>query len=140
MHESLTQPVTALSGIGGQTAKRLEKLGVYRVLDLVFHLPLRYEDRTRIVPIGSLLADQRALICGTIEFTDIITSGRGSFICKISDGTGFINLRFFHYNAGLQKRLEVGALLSCFGEVRFGFSGLEMVHPEYKKYQPEKIT
>ncbi len=133
MHALLTQPVTALAGIGGQTAKRLEKLGIYRVLDLVFHLPLRYEDRTRIIPIGSLTPDQTALICGTVEFTDVITSGRGSFICKISDGSGFISLRFFHFNAGMQKRLEVGTLLSCFGEVRFGFSGLEMIHPEYKK-------
>ncbi len=133
MHESLTQPVTSLAGIGGQTAKRLEKLGIYRVLDLIFHLPLRYEDRTRIIPIGSLIPDQTALICGTIEFTDIITSGRGSFICKINDGTGFISLRFFHFNARLQKLLEVGSLLSCFGEVRYGFSGMEMIHPEYKK-------
>ncbi len=133
MHESLTQPVTTLAGIGGQTAKRLEKLGIQQVIDLIFHLPLRYEDRTRILPIGSLVPDQNALICGTIEFTDIITSGRGSFICKISDGTGFISLRFFHFNAGLQKRLVAGALISCFGEVRFGFSGLEMIHPEYKK-------
>ena len=130
--ESLTQPVISLVGIGNQTAIRLEKLGIYKVQDLIFHLPLRYEDRTRIYPIGSLVPGQSILVCGKIEIVDIITRGRGSLVCKISDGTGLLTLRFFHFNARQQSILKTDTLLSCFGEVRYGYAGLEIIHPEYK--------
>ncbi len=71
---SLEQPVTSLTGIGAQTANRLEKLGIRNIQDLIFHLPHRYEDRTRIYSIASLSAGMTALICGNVEFIDILPS------------------------------------------------------------------
>lgn len=128
---SLEQPVTALTGIGSQTANRLQKLGIRIIQDLVFHLPYRYEDKTRIYPIATLSAGMTALICGRVEFIDILPRGRKSLILRISDDTGFINLRFYHFTASQHAALKPATLISCFGEVRYGFAGLEMIHPEY---------
>jgi ATP-dependent DNA helicase RecG len=127
----LSQPVATLTGIGGHTANRLEKLGIRSIQDLIFHLPLRYEDRTRISAIGSLMAGTTALICGKVEYVDILPRGRRSLICRIGDNSGSISLRFFHFTAGQHNMLKPGTRISCFAEVRHGFSGLEMVHPEY---------
>jgi len=129
---TLNQPVGVLTGIGAQTANRLQKLGLCTLQDLIFHLPLRYEDRTRVYPIGSLKPGMSVLISGTVEFLDVLPRGRKSLVCRISDGTGFINLRFFHFSASQHNALKPGTLISCFAEVRYGFAGLEMVHPEYK--------
>lgn len=127
----LNQSVGSLAGIGAQTARRLEKLGIRIIQDLIFHLPHRYEDRTRVYPIGSLAARMTVLICGRVEFTDILPRGRKSLICRVSDDTGFISLKFFHFAATQHNLLKPGTLISCFGEVRHGFAGLEIVHPEY---------
>jgi len=115
-----------------QTVNRLQKLGLHTLQDLIFHLPLRYEDRTRVYPIGSLRPGMTVLITGNVEFVDVLPRGRKSLICRISDGTGFINLRFFHFSANQHNALKPGTAISCFAEVRYGFAGLEMVHPEYK--------
>ncbi len=128
----LNQPIGILHGIGAQTANRLQKLGLYVIQDLIFHLPLRYEDRTRVYRIGSLKAGMTVLISGKVEFIDVAPRGRKSLICRISDGTGFINLRFFHFTANQHNTLKPGTSLVCFAEARYGFAGLEMVHPEYK--------
>ncbi|MDO9139550.1 MAG: ATP-dependent DNA helicase RecG [Methylobacter sp.] len=129
---ALNQPVGILAGIGSQTANRLQKLGLHTLQDLLFHLPLRYEDRTRAYAIGSLKPGMTVLISGKIEFIDVLDKGRKSLICRISDGSGFINLRFFHFSANQHNTLKPGTTISCFAEVRYGFAGLEMVHPEYK--------
>ncbi len=128
----LHQPVTTLSGIGAQTARRMEKLGIVRIVDLLLHLPLRYQDRTRVCPIGALRPGITALVCGRIEFSEILQRGRRSLLCRMSDGTGCITLRFFHFTARQQSDLQNAPLLSCFAEVRAGYAGLEMIHPEYK--------
>ena len=128
----LNQPVGILSGIGGQTANRLQKLGLYTIQDLIFHLPLRYEDRTHVYSIGSLRPGITALIRGKVELLDVLPRGRKSLICRVSDGTGFINLKFFHFSANQHNMLKPGTVISCFAEVRYGYAGLEMVHPEYK--------
>jgi ATP-dependent DNA helicase RecG len=127
----LRQAVTTLAGIGGRTTANLEKLGIRTIQDLLFHLPIRYEDRTCLYPIAKLSAGETALISGKIEFIDVLARGRKSLICRISDSTGFIDLRFFHFTARQHNTLKPGTLLSCFGEVRYGYAGLEMVHPEY---------
>jgi len=129
---ALNQPVGILTGIGAQTANRLQKLGLCTLQDLIFHLPLRYEDRTRVYPICSLKPGMSVLISGTVEFLDVLPRGRKSLICRISDGTGFISLKFFHFSASQHNALKPGTSISCFAEVRYGFAGLEMVHPEYK--------
>lgn len=128
----LNQPVGTLPGIGAQTASRMQKLGLCSIQDLLFHLPLRYEDRTHTYPISSLRPGMTALISGKIEFIDVSPRGRKSLICRISDGTGFINLKFFHFTANQHNILKPGTAISCFAEVRYGYAGLEMVHPDYK--------
>jgi ATP-dependent DNA helicase RecG len=129
---TLIRPVATLVGIGAQTANRLQKLGLYLIQDLIFHLPLRYEDRTRVYNIGSLRPGMTALISGKVEFIDVTPRGRKSLICRISDSTGFISLKFFHFTASQHNSLKPGTAISCFAEVRYGYAGLEMIHPEYK--------
>ena len=125
-------PVTALAGVGAQTALRLEKLGIRYLQDLLFHLPLRYQDRSRITPIAELQAGGSALVCGKVEFIDSLQRGRPSLICRISDSSGILALRFFYFNAYQSQQLKPGVLVACYGELRYAYSGLEMVHPEYK--------
>lgn len=125
------QPLTSLTGIGSRTASLFENLGIYNLQDLLFHRPIRYEDRTRIYPIAKLAAGMTALICGHVQFIDVLPRGRKSLICRIDDGTGTIDLRFFHFTARQQSALKPGARLSCFGEARYGYAGLEMTHPSY---------
>ncbi|NOQ36775.1 MAG: ATP-dependent DNA helicase RecG [Methylococcaceae bacterium] len=129
---SLQLSVTSLIGVTPDLAQRLEKLHIFVVQDLLFHLPLRYENRTQNRAIGSLAIGQKVLISGQVEFTDILRRKKRSMVCRISDGTGAINLRFFHFNTQQFTALSTGKLVSCFGSVRQGFAGLEIVHPEYK--------
>ena len=126
------RPVTGLKGVGPALAKRLAKLGIETVADLLFWLPTRYEDRTHIVPIGSLRPGARAAVEGTIELAEVVFRGRRSLLVRLSDGTGFLTLRFFHFSGAQQEQLVRGARLRCFGEVRRGKHGPEIVHPEYK--------
>ncbi|CCE25211.1 ATP-dependent DNA helicase RecG [Methylotuvimicrobium alcaliphilum] len=131
-NDPLDQSVASLGGIGKQTASKLEKLGIRNCQDLIFHLPHRYEDRTRTQAIGALKPGMTALIKGKVELTDTLLRGRKSLICRIGDGTGFISLRFFHFSAAQLTQLSPGTYLSCFAEVRHGYAGLEMIHPDYK--------
>ncbi|MGH8550371.1 MAG: ATP-dependent DNA helicase RecG [Methylococcales bacterium] len=129
--------VAELPGVGPQIASRLEKLGIRSIADLLFHLPFRYEDRTRVYPIGALLPGQKALVEGRIESAEILDRPRRCLICRIADGTGFLSLRFFYFNTAQRAVLKSGNTLRCFGEVRSGFNGLEMIHPEYR-FVPER--
>lgn len=125
--------VTELKGVGSQLAIRLQTLGINSVQDLLFHLPFRYQDRTRINPIGSLRPGDHAVIEGTIELADISFGRRRSLLVYLSDGTGHITLRFFYFNAVQQRNLsQRSARIRCYGEVRLGKAGLEMIHPEYR--------
>jgi ATP-dependent DNA helicase RecG len=112
---------------------RLARLGLHVLGDLLFHLPLRYVDRTRITPMGSLRAGQDALVQGQVELTQIRFGRRRSLLCRISDGTGAVVLRFFHFSRAQQAVLERGALLRCWGQVRPGARAAEMIHPEYRR-------
>ncbi|WP_075179348.1 ATP-dependent DNA helicase RecG [Neptunomonas phycophila] len=123
--------VTTLKGVGAALALKLERLGILNLQDLLFHLPLRYQDRTRILPIGSLRPGDECVIEGTIRASDVLMGKRRSLLCRVQDGTGTITLRFFHFSAAQKNGLAVGKTVRCFGEARPGPSGLEMVHPEY---------
>lgn len=130
--ESLTeQAVATLKGVGPRIAERLERLGVSSIGDLLCLLPIRYEDRTQIPAIGSVAPGQKVLVQGTVELAEVVFRRRRSLLCRISDGTGSVTLRFFHFSRAQQSNLVRGARVSCFGEVRIGPTGLEMVHPEY---------
>ncbi len=125
-------PLTALKGVGPALAKKLEKLNLHRVDDLLFLLPLRYEDRTQLLRIGSLEAGVRCLISGEILLAETVFRGRRNLLVRVNDGSGQITLRFFHYSRQQQEQFRPGAEVTCFGEVRRGQSGFEMIHPEYR--------
>jgi ATP-dependent DNA helicase RecG len=127
------RPVTSLRGVGPALAGTLARLGIFTVQDLVFHLPLRYEDRTHVVPIGTLRPGDRAVIEGEVQLAEIVFRRRRALLCRIADGSGSITLRFFHFSAAQQEALVRGTRLRCFGEARPGPGGLEIVHPEYRR-------
>ncbi|WP_289282922.1 ATP-dependent DNA helicase RecG [Methylophaga sp. UBA5088] len=136
----LSQPVTSLKGVGGKVAERLLKIGVQQIQDLLFHLPLRYQDRTRLMPLGALKLQQEVLVEGTIQISQVKFGRRRSLLCHISDGTGSLILRFFHFSKAQQLQLEKGRKIRCFGEVRNGPSSFEMVHPEYQLIDSTNIV
>lgn len=133
MKKDLAQlPCTVLKGVGSQIAKCLAKLEINSVQDLLFHLPLHYQDRTHITPIADLRAGRYAVVEGVIQDTEVKQGRRLSLICRIVDGSGIVSLRFFHFNQNIQKSLSKGSRIRCFAEVRRGVSGLEMIHAEYR--------
>ena len=127
------RPITALRGVGAAFAERLQRLGVAQVQDLLFVLPLRYEDRTQIAPIGALVTGTRAAVEGEIQLTEVAYRGRRQLLTRVSDGSGMLTLRFFYFSASQQHNLARGTRVRCFGEARRGPLGLEMVHPEYRR-------
>jgi ATP-dependent DNA helicase RecG len=127
------RPVTALTGVGPAFAEKLARLGILTVQDVLFLLPLRYEDRTRVLPIGALRAGDRAVVEGEVQLSEIVFRGRRQLVCRIADGSGFLTLRFFHFSGTQQAGLARGIRIRCFGEARRGPLGLEIVHPEYRR-------
>jgi ATP-dependent DNA helicase RecG len=125
--------VTSLRGVGAALAERLARLGVARVSDLLFLLPLRYEDRTQLTAIGRLVPGSRAAVEGEVQLTEVAYRGRRQLLSRISDGSGMLTLRFFYFSGSQQANLARGTRVRCFGEVRRGPLGLEMVHPEYRR-------
>ncbi|MBK1691793.1 ATP-dependent DNA helicase RecG [Ectothiorhodospira mobilis] len=128
----MNEPVTALRGVGPRMAQRLERLGIRSVQDLLFHLPLRYQDRTRIVPVATLRPGDEGVVEGVVDHTEVVTRGRRMWLVHLSDGSGGLILRFFHFSPAQQKTLVRGTRLRCFGEARMGRAGMELVHPEYR--------
>ena len=131
------RPVTALRGVGSALAERLARLNVTSIADLLFVLPLRYEDRTHVSQIGSLRPGSRAAVEGEVQLTEVAYRGRRQLLCRISDGSGMLTLRFFYFSGSQQANLARGTRLRCFGEVRRGPLGLEIVHPEYRRLAHE---
>ncbi len=131
--------VASLKGVGAKTLERLERLGIRTVQDLLFHLPTRYEDRTFLLPLGSVKPGDQALVEGKVELAEVVPRGRRSLVCRISDGTGFLYLRFFNFNADQLSRLRPGVWLRCYGEARDGYYGTEMVHPDHQAIAEEDV-
>ncbi len=123
--------ISVLKGVGPRLREKLHNLGLRSVQDLLFHLPLRYQDRTRICPIGALRPGADVVIEGEVLAADIVFGRRRSLVCRLRDGSGTTTLRFFHFNAAQKQQLSKGARLRCFGEARRGAGGLEFYHPEY---------
>jgi ATP-dependent DNA helicase RecG len=125
--------VAALRGVGPALAEKLGKLGVAQVQDLLFVLPSRYEDRTRISAIGSARPGSRVVVEGEVQLTEVVFRRRRQLLSRITDGTGSLTLRFFYFSGAQQANLARGTRIRCFGEVRRGPLGLEIVHPEYRR-------
>ncbi len=119
-------------------AAKLAHLGIINLEDLLFHLPSRYQDRSRVHPIGSLLVGQQAQVFGQIEAADVVFGKRRSLLCKISDGSGIMEIRFFYFSMAQKKQLKRGEYLQCYGQVSKIGRHFAMVHPEikYRRNQP----
>jgi ATP-dependent DNA helicase RecG len=126
-------PVSSLPGVGPALAETLRKLGIERLQDLWFHLPLRYEDRTRITPIRDLVAGESAQVEGVVEAVETGFRYRPQLRVAITDvSRQTLVLRFFHFRRQQAQQFAPGLRLRCFGAIRHGQHGLEMVHPQYR--------
>ena len=132
-------PVTALKGVGPKLAERLRRLGIHTAEDVLLHLPLRYQDRSRLTPINQLQPGEEALIEAQVLSSEVVARSRRFLLCHLADGTGVLTLRFFHFSPAQQQLLgQPGVRLRCFGEVRQGYAGgLEMIHPECRRMEAE---
>jgi ATP-dependent DNA helicase RecG len=129
-----SQPVTSLGGVGPALGEALARLGLHRVQDLWFHLPLRYEDRTHVTPLADLRPGMRVQVVGVVEAVEKTYRYRPQLKVAIGDGAmETLLLRFFHFNRAQAEQLRQGIRLLCYGEVRQGTGGLEMVHPQYQR-------
>ncbi|GLS90558.1 ATP-dependent DNA helicase RecG [Psychromonas marina] len=128
-------PLSALDGVGIKMSERLEKLGLFSVADLLFHLPLHYQDRASIYPIGELKDGMQVSVQGRIISCNVQMGKRRILKCQIGDETGRVTLNFFHFNASQKNTLKEGMLIKCFGEFKRGYQGIEVTHPEYTLIQ-----
>ena len=124
--------ILELKGVGPKIAEKLQRLEIHSQNDLLFHLPLRYQDRSHVYPIGTLRAGMECQVTGEVQLSEIKFGRARMLLCRISDGTGFITLRFFHFSNAQKNQLKRGVKILCFGEVRRGKVGFEMAHPEYQ--------
>ncbi len=129
--------MASLRGVGPALAEKLAKLGVTQVQDLLFVLPSRYEDRTQVSDIGALRHGMRTVVEGEVQLTEVAYRRRRQLLCRISDGTGSLTLRFFYFSGAQQAGLARGTRIRCYGEIRRGPLGLEIVHPEYRRIGQE---
>lgn len=125
-------PLNALTGVGASQSEKLAKIGLHTVQDLLLHLPLRYEDRTQLYPIGELLPGIYATVEGEVLNCNITFGRRRMLVCQISDGSGILTLRFFNFNAAMKNSLATGRRVLAYGEAKRGQHGAEMIHPEYR--------
>ena len=132
-------PLSALKGVGAKVAERLSKIGLNSIEDMLFHLPLHYQDRTRIYPIKDIKDGMQVSVQGEIISCQVQFGKRRILKCKISDGEGLATLNFFHFNAGQKNSFKEGQWIKCFGEFKRGYQGLEVTHPDYSLVD-ENIT
>lgn len=125
-------PLTSLSGVGAAIAEKLSRIGIQNVQDLLFHLPMRYEDRTRVTPIADIRPESFATIEGYVQHTEVQFGRRPILSVTLSDGTSKIMLKFFNFNAGMKNSLATGVRVKAFGEIKRGRYMAEIHHPEYQ--------
>ena len=120
--------------------KALRKLGLLRPIDLALHLPLRYEDETRLVKLRDVREGEVAQVEGRVTHAEVKTSGHRQLLVTLDDGSGTCLLRFFTFYPSQQKALAVGNRIRVRGEIRGGFAGLTMMHPVVKPAGGELAT
>lgn len=129
---ALSDPITKISGLGEQSARKLAKFGVEKQLHFLFHLPIKYQDKTKITPIDGLVVGQPFLVEAMIDQVEKNYHGRKQLICKVSDHSQQqLSLRFFHWSEFQAQQLQRNRSIQCYGEVGLKKRGLEMIHPEY---------
>jgi ATP-dependent DNA helicase RecG len=135
----MSNDLKSLRGVGPAIEEKLTKLDVHNQIDLLFLMPIRYEDRTLVTPIGALSHDQQVLIQGRVLLTNIVYRGRRTLLSQLSDDTGMVTLRFFSFSNQQAKNLSRNTLVRCFGRVRKTATGVEIIHPEYQIIDPDNI-
>ncbi|MFL0811330.1 MAG: ATP-dependent DNA helicase RecG [Agarilytica sp.] len=123
--------INKLSGVGPKLKETLARIGIHSVQDLLFHLPLRYLDRTKVTPIASLRTNTSVVIEARVVSTQIAFGRRRSLAVNVEDTTGQTCLRFYHFSNAQKNNLQQGTLLRVYGDPRLGTSGIELYHPEY---------
>jgi len=121
-------PIKAAGAVQG----KLAKLGLHTAADLLLHLPLRYQDETRLYPIAHAPQGQAVLVEGEVVDTNVQYRPRRTLVCRVEDGSGEMTLRFLNFYPSQIKQLSAGKRVRLFGEMRYGFLGMEMVHPQYR--------
>ncbi|MBI2396655.1 MAG: ATP-dependent DNA helicase RecG [Xanthomonadales bacterium] len=138
MSDAASRPLAELRGVGPATAEALARLSLHTLADLWFHLPLRYEDRTRIKPIRDLRAGESAQVEGVVDAVERGFRFRPLLRVVLSDRShATLSLRFFHFSKAQAEAFQPGLRLRVHGEVREGPAGLEIVHPRYQRVQPD---
>ena len=127
----MSMELTELKGIGKTTAEKLLQLGLADVMDLLFHLPLRYEDKTRITPIDELKGFSYAQVEGEITKSYVTQGRRPILVCEIDDGSQFMQLKFFNFYYSQKIKMRAGVKIRAYGEVKHGLHGMEIIHPEF---------
>ncbi len=125
-------PITDLKGVAKKVAEKLEKLDIKTVQDVLFHLPMRYEDRTQIYPIASLYPAMYGTVEAEIVSTQIVPGRRRMLTCTIADDSGMLTLRFFNFSVAQRNGMQNGAIIRAYGEIKRGKRHFEIIHPEYK--------
>ena len=131
-------PIENLKGVGPKIAQSLSSLGIQTVQNAVFHLPYRYEDRTKLTPIGDAPYEIPILIEGEIVKSTVVFRGKRMLMTEIFDGTGRLTMRMFHFAMAQYKNLKEGQIIRCFGTIRHGPRGKEMIHPQYQVFPKEE--
>ncbi|PKO58413.1 MAG: ATP-dependent DNA helicase RecG, partial [Betaproteobacteria bacterium HGW-Betaproteobacteria-19] len=132
----LRAPVRGWPGVGSQLAGQLAKIDLHRQEDLVLHLPLRYEDETRLTPIAVARPGFPAQVEGEVVSCEVTLRPRRQLLARVSDASGALVARWLNFYPSQQKQLAVGRRVRLFGEVRGGFFGDEMVHPRLHAVEP----
>lgn len=135
----LQRSILDLKGVGPQLAVKLAKLQIKTLQDVLFHLPLKYVDRTRIYPLNTVRVDETVVIEGVIEKVSVIPKPRRNLLVKIRDSSGTAEIRFFHFNTQQQQQMVAGNNMRCFGQARLGRTGLQFIHPEYRVFAPAQV-
>lgn len=135
----LQRSVVDLKGVGPQLALKLAKLQIKTLQDVLFHLPVKYVDRTRIHSINTVRVDDAVVIEGVIEKVSVIPKPRRNLWVKIRDSSGVAEMRLFHFNAQQQEQMIVGNNIRCFGQARLGRNGLQFIHPEYRVFTAAQV-
>ncbi len=131
MDSLLQAPLTSLNGVGQRLADKLGKLNLFQLSDLLYHFPIRYQNRTQINTIGSSVANQERQFFAKIEYSEITFGRKKMLLVNVSDGTANLRLRFFNFSAALKNQFSADNYVLLFGQIQMGNNGFEMLHPDF---------
>ena len=130
---SLQDPILSLHGVGSKSQARLNQLGIYSLEDFLYHLPIRYQDKTKFHSLDNSQVAEEVLIEGEIsKIEESFSTNKHLVVSLRNDSKHELILRFFHLSYYQKKQLSRGDIIQCFGELKLGKYGFEIHHPEYR--------